>query len=348
MVRGSYWLPAMLLLAISTVAHACSCASMGGGGGAAKPGSDVFVGEVLDAETVRVPMHIPGRSDLFTRAVVVHLRVTEGFGDEYRPGQVVAVRTGMGGGDCGYAFSVGLRYLIDAYRQPVAEDDPVELKPVRLSTGICSRTQPEAQAAALLSELRTAMARGRQPDLHGVITRTGMEGFQDRQPVAGVAVTLVSQVDRSEFHSTTDAEGHYVFEMLPAGKYSATFALPPHTVLLNPDSPTFVVIPANDGTGLACHLSAIAGPTGGIKGFVVDAQGKPIEGGVYAYPHGKYQEKTFPNFSDYANAGLFSLVNLPDGDYDVVFNNNQTRRHAMVEVVVRDGDVVPDVKIELP
>ena len=46
-----------------------------------------------------------------------------------------AVRTGAGGGDCGYPFVVGHRYLIYAYRYAGS-----------LSTGICSRTAAQAHA----------------------------------------------------------------------------------------------------------------------------------------------------------------------------------------------------------
>src|SRR6185436_12957521 len=46
-------------------------------------------------------------------------------------GTEVEVYTGSGGGDCGYQFKVGQRYLVYAH-----------LYKERLTTGICTRTRP--------------------------------------------------------------------------------------------------------------------------------------------------------------------------------------------------------------
>ncbi|HEX8694281.1 MAG TPA: hypothetical protein VF746_17805 [Longimicrobium sp.] len=58
----------------------------------------------------------------------------------------VVVRTGMGGGDCGFHFEPGGEYLIYAYAAEGAE----------LTTGICTRTRQIEHAAEDLRELREA------------------------------------------------------------------------------------------------------------------------------------------------------------------------------------------------
>jgi len=212
---------------------------------------------------------------------------------------------------------------------------------------MCSKTEPEESAAVILSELRTGIVRGRQPDLHGTVMLT-RKGWEDREPLAGVGVTISAAADHVQYRATADATGRYAFDTLPPGTYSAAFDLPANTVLLDTnDKPPSVTIPLNDGTGMACHLSVVAGPSGGIRGHVVDAGGNPVEGGVYAYPKGEYRPEVVPDFSDYAEKGAFSLEHLPDGDYDLVFNSNRAKLHAMIQVSVHNGAVTNDVEVRL-
>jgi hypothetical protein len=349
MLRFSRYLLTTVLFATAGIAHACSCALLGGACGAAKPGGTMFLGEVLDGRTVKVPAHFPGRNNLFFNQRIFRIRVTDTFSGDQRAGEVVEVRTGSGGGDCGFDFQPGKRYFVDAYTAQAAQDDPAELAAVHLGAGICGNTQPEESAGVIVSELRTALVRGRQPDLHGEITLAiAGPSRQERKPLADVTVTIVADGDRAQFHSVSDTNGYYRFDTVPAGRYIATFDLPQHIVLLNTQNkPLSVVIPHNDGTGLACHLSATAGPSGGISGRVMDADGNPVDVGVYVYSHGKIQDNTFPDFSDYTDKGAFSLENLPDGEYDLVFNNNRPKLHAVIQVTVHDGEEIRDMEIRL-
>src|SRR5713101_1070561 len=58
------------------------------------------------------------------------------------PGQTeIEIVTGLGGGDCGYAFQTGEDYVVYAYKNADG----------RLQTGICSRTRPLRQAAEDIS-----------------------------------------------------------------------------------------------------------------------------------------------------------------------------------------------------
>lgn len=64
---------------------------------------------------------------------------------------MVAISTGLGGGDCGYGFKEGQKYLVYAH----ASSDPV------LGTGICSGTRPLESAAG--QEDISVLGEGRTP-----------------------------------------------------------------------------------------------------------------------------------------------------------------------------------------
>jgi hypothetical protein len=85
-------------------------------------GEAIFFGRVLSVER---NLDSPGPSNLFVQAV--RIEVTNSFRGAAEAGKEQVVYTGMGGGDCGYPFKVGTRYLI--YARPVEG---------KLTTGISS------------------------------------------------------------------------------------------------------------------------------------------------------------------------------------------------------------------
>ena len=68
-----------------------------------------FVGEVLSKMTV------PTGDGITWWHQSVRIRVVESFRGTKKHGDIVDVRTGMGGVDCGFHFEVGKQYLIDAW-----------------------------------------------------------------------------------------------------------------------------------------------------------------------------------------------------------------------------------------
>ncbi len=338
-VRYLALLCCVLFLGLS--AHACSCASMGSQCGALHPNGTLFLGEVTGERSVRVPANFPGRNDLFFSNRVFRIRVVEAFAGTLKAGEDVDIRTGNGGGDCGYGFVVGHRYLVDAYEQK-PENEVADLRGVVLGTGICSRTQEEGSAGIALRELRTALAHGRQPDLHGSIRFLEGQYAYPGKPIASLGVALTSQRDGTVFHAQTDTEGIYTFATLPPGDYVAAFALPPRQqlVLYDDSKPPHVTIPANDGTGLACHLDAEAGPTGGIRVRVVDRDGKPQPGSAAAHRAGEQS-----GGSEWSDHGTFELQYLPDGEYRLEFSNYSTRMRGTGSTTVRNGAIADEVVI---
>lgn len=55
--------------------------------------------------------------------------------------KTLLLKTGRGGGDCGYRFEVGKTYLVYAYSNDVFAPNSDRLIGKQLETGICTRTQ---------------------------------------------------------------------------------------------------------------------------------------------------------------------------------------------------------------
>jgi hypothetical protein len=101
----------------------------------------------------------------------------------------IEILTGMGGGDCGYAFRVGVDYVVYAYKNAGG----------RLQTGICSRTRPVTEAAEDVAYIR-AMANA--PETGEIHVRTGV-GTTPGKP--GVPIT--AEREGSRYQALTDAAG---------------------------------------------------------------------------------------------------------------------------------------------
>ena len=151
----------MACLSLTKPAAACSCV------GAAAPcqaffdASAVFVGTVVSIDPVPAAQ-FPRRR--------VHLEVSDAFRGVRT--ESVDVETGEGGGDCGYGFTVGERYLVYANVRPGGQT---------LTTSICTRTKPLASAqedAVFARAVATAPAAG------GVVSGTvrNRDRRADRSP----------------------------------------------------------------------------------------------------------------------------------------------------------------------
>ena len=120
------FLIAGLMLLSSANVLACTCGS--GGGAPCQEfwrADAVFAGTVVGSGKINV-----GEGELKQEMRLVRLTVDQPI--RGMQSAEVEVITGWGGGDCGYAFKLGQRYLVYAYRE---EGDK------RLSTSICTRTR---------------------------------------------------------------------------------------------------------------------------------------------------------------------------------------------------------------
>ncbi|HEX6324843.1 MAG TPA: carboxypeptidase regulatory-like domain-containing protein [Vicinamibacterales bacterium] len=176
-------------------------------------------------------------------------------------GASVEVTTGMGGGDCGYRFVTGSRYLVYAHANNAGE----------LSTGICSRTRLLSAAsediAYLKSVVQTPSAGGR---IFGrvMLSRdpSAPPGIADR-PIQGYRVTLSN--GRAARTTTTRSDGTYEFQGLTADDYTVSLEVPPTEDVRSP-AKTKLADPR------ACaRVDFWVVPDGRIRVRLVDADGRP-------------------------------------------------------------------------
>lgn len=299
-----------------TRARACSCIVAPGCGSLAHA-SSMVLGTV---ESVRVvdqrssPEAFPGRRRVFS------VKVVEDFRGLSKPGDEIEVETGLGGGDCGYGFRLGERYLIDVY----AHDG-------RLSTGICSKTAPEAAAGLILRELRAETSRARLPDLSGSVIRYSAEtGEQSKMPtpVPDVPVTLTAS-DGTVFRSVTEEDGVYQIATLTPGEYTVSFQLPHGLQAYLPgEKPLKVNIPAANGAGAACHFDLNAYSAGSLEGRVVNSHGEGVAGFVSVYTHPP--TGCAPGLWSAAGStedGVFRMGPLEAGTYWLYFDPESDEKH---------------------
>lgn len=179
--------------------------------------SAIFVGRVTRIRTVE------DRSDAGTRTqMVATIRIAERFLGIARRDREVDVRTGSGGGDCGFNFERDRTYLIYASRSALTN---------RLETGICSRTAPVEDAQADLAYLRGRDDAEPMVSLYGMVYRErqleefGKESGRPLDPGGPLAnVQLLLRGEGDERVTTTDEEGWYEIDGLASGTYE--FRLP--------------------------------------------------------------------------------------------------------------------------
>jgi Carboxypeptidase regulatory-like domain len=139
---------------------------------------------------------------------IIHFTAEKYYRDNR--GAEVQVSTGLGGGDCGYSFRVGERYLV--YAQ-------IDKERQELTTSICTLTKPLVEAE---EDLRYIGSLSAEPDgtlLYGIVS----DYTPSRETLAGVDVQL--EGPQGVRHVLSDGAGKYEWKGLPAGRYrlAATF-----------------------------------------------------------------------------------------------------------------------------
>src|SRR6266481_2416413 len=140
----------------------------------------------------------------------------------------VKVRTGLGGGDCGFDFETSKKYLVFAY-----QDDSSEL-----STGICSSTALLEESQSNLAYLRgepEIPARNREKSASDFATLCGQLVLENPASATDGEILLFRVEDKSLVPSddaAPGADGSFCSHELRAGKYFVVFK---HTSDESPD-----------------------------------------------------------------------------------------------------------------
>jgi len=252
----------MIVLAVAASdVYGCSCMSSGPPCQAYFQVDAVFIGTV-ESIAVRKTTLDATPDTLFDRRVV-HVAVDRiGRGVQ---GPTVDLWTGMGGGDCGFDFRVGSRYVIYAWRRADGA----------LSTGICSRTRLESEAADDLAYLASVPRSASGARLSGTIKHWEHDYATDKTiEYGGVAdVQVVVRSPGGVFSGITDEQGRYAIAGLPVGSYDVE-VLPPWGY-----STSYLHAKFDIKDPRACRVEGFSLHNAGrVTGTIVDASGNAVAG----------------------------------------------------------------------
>jgi len=295
---------------LASSGFACSCVRIGPACEAAWLQADaVFVGRVYWADWRPAIDH-----GISTVHRIVTVKTLEPF-----VGSVsgwVSVETGSGGGDCGYRFGLGGKYLIYAHRQ----------KDGSLTTSICTRTQKVSDASADLTYLRTIKNLPDTGRLYGTVSQyifdpkfrpadVREEQLLSMRPLSGTAVRLKRIEDASEQTTLVEHDGHFAFENLASGKYHLYVDLPP---LMKPWEPRELTIPAKG----CSEVSVRTAFNGRLTGKVTDTTGAGIpyiDVEVVRASEAESAERPF-RWINANKDGTFEIGPLPPDEYVIGVN----------------------------
>jgi len=269
--------------------------------------------------------------------VLFQVRVIESFRGTEKVGEVVGIRTGFGGGDCGYRFKIGVGYLIDASRNGDG-----------FTTGICSHTAPIEDSEVELRSLRTLAAGRHLPDLVGVLMRgTETDDGENVTPLSGLTVQAKRAAGGSAQTTATDAAGSFTFEKLPTGTYELILGLPTNlraaytdSAILDEDQVPSVSIESRDADGAACHTLIVVKEAGGIGGVVQSNGSAKIDGWVNA-DSVTADDKPWNTVRSAIPRpdGKFFLPNLKPGRYSVTFTRKAGFVRGKPQIIeLKDGE----------
>ena len=259
----------------------------------------VFVGTVKSIGTVTESE--PNQAGYERRLVTFSVeRAVRGI-----DGGTVAVRTGQGGGDCGFNFQEGRRYIVYAYRHPQGW----------LSAGICSRTRLLSEAAEDLAFIDTMPASGSGGRVSGTINHRESDpatgGSVEHGPVADVQVLV--RGPRGTFSAMTDATGKYSVTSIPVGAYELE-VLPPANF-----STRYLQRKIEIKDARACQVVDFSLRFDGrIRGTLLDTTGRTVAGvRIDVVPAARPLElsSVYPPNPISDAAGRFELVDIPPDQY---------------------------------
>jgi len=170
--------------------------------------SAVFSGEVLEVTGTQSRPEPPSPGIYGSKRA--RFRVERTFRGS--PETEIEIFTGAGGGDCGYPFVKGEKYLVFA-----------NLWGGRMTTSICSRTQRLANAAADLAYVSQSFPPAAGGRIYGTV-QAQSEIAGPLTPAPGYRVSLKSAA--KTWTVTSDQSGGYEFTAVPAGKYAIDIAVP--------------------------------------------------------------------------------------------------------------------------
>jgi hypothetical protein len=285
---------------VTPVANACSCIGPRTACEAYGTAAAVFVGTAVRTGKAEP---LKDKSESYGEPVVVKFAVEQSYlGVD---GTEVEVFTGYGGGDCGYEFKVGERYLVYAYRDRI-----------RLNTGICTRTKPFAKAAEDLAFLGNLSSATAGATIQGQIVLAAAPK-NDPLPISSDIVVVV-EGDKVRQELRVDKFGNYRIGGLPPGKFKVTLKLPKAFTVHQAEQEISV---ADRGCGAVNYYIT---ENGAVSGRVFDSDGEPVPGIWLSLVDPDSDPKTGDvNSARTDNEGRFSFSPVRAGRYLIAVNNRR-------------------------
>jgi hypothetical protein len=360
----------LLLFSITaTEVNACSCRGPRPPCEAYWEASAVFIGTVTSNSTI--PLKIEGhqyQQRSVTFAIETAFRGVEGSSTE--------VITGIGGGDCGFSFQGGSRYLVYAYTNP--EDK-------KLHTSICSRTRALSRAREDLDYIRGLASAAPGGLIFGEVQRyrEGLDPGPRQTPMAGLKIRIVGTEKQVEV--TTGPDGRFSVAGLPPGDYTLKLSVPPGRTSSHAEQKVKVA----DRGCAQVHFGVVS--DGRLSGKVLNAAGQPVpktevslcnpderryrycRDTAYSDQEGRYelkavspgryvlgirfdgltsQDRPFPllYYPGVESIDQATIVTIGDGEtiekYDLVLPRSPVERTVSGIVLWSDGKPVPNARIE--
>lgn len=201
-----------------SLAQACSCAGPGTPCDSYGSAAAVFAGTVIGIRELERPKP-EDKVGLFYRRAFKFSVEQSYLGIS---GTEVEIVTGRGGGDCGYSFRMGGRYLVYAYRSQN-----------QLATNICSRTKPFADANEDLAFLGNLSSAAPGATIYGQIVADPTVKTELASIASDALIIIEGNNVRREVRP--DADGRYRVSGLPAGKFKVTLKLPETLITYRPE-----------------------------------------------------------------------------------------------------------------
>jgi Carboxypeptidase regulatory-like domain len=285
---------------VTSVANACTCIGPRTPCEAYGTAAAVFVGTAISAGKAEP---LKDKSEPYGGPVVVKFAVEQSYlGVD---GTEVEVFTGVGGGDCGYEFKIGERYLVYGYRDHI-----------RLITGICTRTKPFSRAAEDLAFLGNLSSAAAGATITGQVVRPNAPK-SDSSPIYSEMVVVV-EGDNVRQELRPDKHGMFRITGLAPGKFRVTLKLPKELTVHQPEQEVSV---ADRGCGAVNYYIT---ENGAISGRVFDSEGQPIPEIRLSLGDPDSDLKTDPFYVTRTDKeGRFSLSPVRAGRYLIAVNYTQ-------------------------
>jgi hypothetical protein len=294
-------LSAVILFSCAPEVRACSCAETRPTCEEFGSAKAVFIGKVIGAKEQRQARGDDGSTTTYDVGEI-YFKVEETFLGV--KGARVVIHSGTGGGDCGYWFRRGQRYLVYAYGESLEA----------LGTNICTRTRLLANAEEDLEFLRNLPRKGTGARIYGSVAAALKDpkssAWRTPTPLEGVTVKI--EGPQRTFDAVTDSKGEYELTGLPAGSYKVHAVVPDY---YRQDEYWMRKIELND-RGCA-REDFFAQNDSGITGHVFKPDGTPLaKANVELMPVEREAIQRLSGDETWADEkGEYELEEVPPGRY---------------------------------